>query len=40
MEKIAIIIIWGPILQAVLKNKESANQPKLDQIEIFLSYIV
>ena len=25
--------IWGPILRAVLKNKGSANQPKMDKLK-------
>ena len=28
--------VWGPILRAVLKNRGSANRPKMDQFEIFL----
>ena len=34
-EKIAIEIIWGSILPAVLKNRWSANISKMDQFEIF-----
>ncbi len=29
--------IWGPILRAVLKHRESANRPKIDQFENFSS---
>ena len=29
------ISIWGPILRAIWKNRGSANQPKMDQIENF-----
>ena len=31
--KIAIIIIWGPILRAVLKYRGSASRPKMDQLK-------
>ena len=34
MKNIPIISIWGPILQAVLRNRGSANRPKTDQFEM------
>ena len=33
--KTSFIIIWGPILRAVLKNRGSANQSKMDHFEKF-----
>ena len=33
MTKIAIIGIWGPILQAFLTNGGSANQPQMANFE-------
>ena len=35
-EKIAIIIILGPILRAALKNRGSANWPKIDNIQAYI----
>ena len=35
MKNFTIISIWGPILRAILKNRGSANQPEMDQFEIF-----
>ena len=31
MKNITILSIWGPILQVVLRNRESANWPKMEQ---------
>ena len=35
-EKNCQFIVWGPKLQAVWRNRGSANRPKMDQFEIFL----
>ena len=34
-EKYCQFIVWGPKLQAVWRNKGSANRPKMDQLENF-----
>ena len=38
MKKIANSCIWGPILQAVLKNGGSANRPRMDLFEKFSTF--
>lgn len=35
MKKNCQFIVWGPKLQAVWRNRGSANRPKMDQFENF-----
>ena len=35
----AIVSIWDPILQAVLKNRGSANWPRMDRFEILKFFL-
>ena len=39
MKKLAIKTILGLILRAVLKNKGVCNQPRMDQLEFFSTFI-